>query len=623
MSKFSVMDMVDELSSSNNIDPNEIFKKEETNEKQNIVEKPVVEENKPKQRDWNPDESLLDDLPELKNHSGVVYDKSEIKTFADNELKNIADEMAKKEAVQAMDELSRKEFNIEELKKRRGYLKLQIPPGEIQTKILIAASDPNYDIAQKKLDELFNEIEKTYPSFILERDTSKIKIDKPEENEPQIDVENSISQDIKQDIKNEEANYVKQVEVKEEDIITNDDVTTVIIDKRNASQLSWNEDEVKKIKKSRQIQLNIVETENINISEIEEIDSNMVDVVLQQYQRKTNDIVTALPGSKYRVTLSGLTYPEVIDLSTSQEMNNIDGEWKKWSICFNHIKNPSIGAFEEYYLYKQNGKSYKVYKVEDVPENIQSHKVTKFEDFLRKTSFVDLEYMLWRILCATTRNEELISIDCHAIQQNGSECGNTYDWIYSPESLLLVDSIPNTILEEMKETGEVSSQEDIFKCFKSSPVNTNATVELLDSGFLINMGHVSAYEYLTNIYPMIKSLENEENSNDPTLLSKGMAYSTLVVIKSLLIPQPNGKYLKVSKAEDIVKFLSQLNEVDWQTISEISKMSLEPYQFKYSLKDIVCPKCKNRSSIEIEDMSKLVFILALSLSSVQVTLKKD
>jgi uncharacterized protein PF11_0207 len=629
--KFSVMDMVDDYTNENNISAADIFNKVEEPAPEPLQEDVIeeIEERPKKERDWNPDASLLEDLPELKQTAGAVYDKSEIRTATDSSLQNITDEMAKKDAVQAMGELQRKEFNIEEAKKRRGYVKLQIPPGELQTRILIAASDPAYDKAQKNLDALFDEIEQLYPDMILERIEKENKgntkiIDIPKQEEVKKEEVQPVPEVLKEEIKEVKEpvkeTIVESPIVEEKDII---DETKIIIDKSALPTIAWNEEEIKKIRKSRSIELNIVERDSIEIGEIEELDVNMVDVVLAKHHRKTNDVVSALPASKYRATFTGLTYPEVFDLTAAQDMNSLDGEWKKWSICFDHMKNPSIGEFEEYYIYNKDGKEYKVKSVEQVPDNIQSHHVTKFEDFLRKTSYIDLEFMLWKILCATTRDQEILGITCHAVIDNtGKECRHTYDWVYSPSELISLDEIRPFILEEMKQVGEASSTEEIMKAYKSSSINTLTTVKLVDSEFIINVGHANAYDYLTKIYSLQKSLDESLNQNDTSLVSKTLYYSSLVVIRSILIPK-DGKYMRVSSIDGIVKILSTLDEVDWQIISEIVNMSTSPYQFNFRIKNLVCPKCKSKSSADIESMADLLFIIAQSLSSVQVTLKKD
>ena len=628
--KFSVMDMVDDYTNENNISAADIFKPktpEPVPVQDDIIEEEIEKPAK-KERDWNPDESVLDDLPELKQKAGAVYDKSEL-TTSDGTLQNITDEMAKKDAVQAMDDLSRKEFNIEEAKKRRGYIKLQIPPGELQTRILIAASDNNFDKAQKKLDEIFDEVENTYPEFILERAQKEVKedtkiIDVPKQAEVE-EVKQITPEHIHHNRKEEVILEIKKEDIIEENKVESTD-TKVIIDKTNIPDVSWSEEDIKKIKKSRTIELNIVEAADIELGEVEDIDGNVVDMVLESYNRQVNEVIAPLPASKYRASFTGLTYPEVLDLTTSERISSLDGEWKKWSICFNHIKNPSIGAFEEYYLYKKDGKEIKVRTVNEVPENVEYHQVTKFEDFLRKTSVSDLTFMLWKILCATTRNQEIVTIDCKAVKNDGVLCGHTYDWVYDPTQLLDVTSIPAFLLEEMREVAEAAVGEEAMKLFKSSSLNTQSTVKLVDSGFIIYLGHISAHDYLTKVYSIIKRLDEEaagEEITDPTIISRSMAASTLLIIKSILVPKADGKYVRISSPEGIIKAVTKLNEVDWQTITEISKMSLDPYQFTYTLRDLICPNCKNRSTVVIEKMEDLLFIIAQSLSSVQVTLKRD
>lgn len=637
----SVMGMIDSYASEQNVDANDIFKRPNTqqpvpeNEPSITVEDAAISKNqtvpsefhKKQKREWSPDASLTEGMPELQKKA-AVYEKGEIHEEKHDPLKNIMDDVALKESRESMDDMSRKTANIEDAKARHGITKLQIPAGEIQTRFLIAASDPDYKVAQSKLDELLDEVERVYPQFILERTAEPSSNGDLNENIGKVD---NVTPEQQSSVTGAPNNnkVVQMPERKEESSISEpldeEKDVKVIIDKSALPTVSWSEEEVAKIKKSRSIELNIVEGSKIKFGEIEDVSENFVDRVLEQYQRKTNDIVAVLPASKYRATFTGLSYPEVLDLSTSQEMNTIDAELKKWSICFDHIKNPSIGAWEEYYLYTDpdTGKEIRVETSDGVSDGIDAHFVSKFEDFLRKTSFMDLDFMLWKILCATAKDKEIISIDCHAVNKvNGQDqqCGNTYDWIYSPSDLLDMTSINVAVLDEMKEAGEASTVEDIMRIYKSAPVNSMDTVELTTSGFVAVIGHVSAYEYLNDIYPIIKSLE--EDNNDPTVVSRGMTYMTLSVVKAILIPNGRGGYKRIKGAKSIAKVVKQLDEFDWQTVMEISRMAMEPYQFKYSLKDIVCPKCKNRSTIRVEDMSRMLFIVARSLSSVQVTLKK-
>lgn len=637
-SDFNVLEMAKDYADSNNMDVGDLFAKKEKSEIPNSLESEssndegnvdeIPANNKTisgvKKGPWVPDKELLDGMDELTS-GPVTYAKEDIKTEEDNEnLKNIVDETAIQESRESMDDLQRKYYNIEEAKKRHGIVKFKIPEGETQVYILAAAGDTNHQRSQSKLDEIFNEIKITHPEYIYEwaEDAPSVingKFD-PEET-----AKRSEAKKAGEDLPPLKSNNYEGRPVSEEGTDPLDDLQ-IIIDKRNLSQIAWSEEDLEKIKKSRTIELNIVENVDLDYSQIENVEENMIDTILAPYQRTVNDVTASLPASKYRATFTGLSYPEVLDLSNSNEMNNIDGERKKWSICFNHMKNQSIGPWEEYqwYIDPETGNKVTATIGTAIPNNINPNDVhihSKFEDFLRKTSFMDLEFMLWKILCATAMDKEIISIDCHAMH-NGTPCNKNYDWVYSPSELLQIDTIDPIILEEMKKTAEVVSKEDIIANYNTSMLKTNNTVKLPVSGYTVVFGHISAYDYLDSVYAEIEALR-EMDANDPTLASRGIIYVLLSAIKAFLIPKPDGNgYYRITGARNLVKVIDSLHEVDWETISELVKLMLDPYQFQYALKDIVCPQCKNKSTIPIDSMTKLLFIIARSLNSVNVTLKK-
>lgn len=631
-SGFNVLDLAQSMADENNTDVSDLFVKHSVIEQpsQEPVEEPVkVDE---KKKPWTPDANLLEGMDELKQ-APVTYEKKDLVIEESEGLMNIADDNAIQESREAMDELHRTAANIEDAKKRHGIVKLQIPPGQYHASITAAAGDTNYKRAQAGIDELFEEIKKLHPEFIMEwADPNKNNpmskgVETPDFHQQTgkiVDIPKDDSPEVSNSSDEEKAPTIMSVGTPID--TSNGPELQVFINKTNLPNVSWTPEEIAKIKKSRSVELNIVEAMDLEYSQIEDVDENAVDAVLAPYQRKTNDIVAAFPASKYRATVTGLSYTEVIDLTNSQEMNNLDGERKKWSICFNHIRNQSIGPWEEYqwYIDPDSKKKIKLPISASIPPGIDPekvHEVTKFEDFLQKTSFQDLEFMLWKVLCATAMDEEIIQIDCHAMH-NGVQCNKSYDWIYAPKDLLILDSIDPAVLEDMKNTGSASTSEEIIKTYKSSMLMTNNVAELPTSGFKVVFGHISAYDYLTSIYSEIKALEDSKD-NDPSLASKAMMYTTLTCLKAFLVPQEDGKYKKISGTRNLIKVMNTLDEIDWQVISELVRIMIEPYQFSYALRDIVCPQCKNRSMIPIDSMTRLLFIVARSLASVQVKLKRN
>lgn len=635
---FSVLDMAQEYANNNNMDTSDLFgsqnkptetpavQPEETPAVKNIIQVPETKDD-----GWKPDESLIAGMDELTGPI-TTYSKDEVKEVEDTELRNIMDDEAMNDSTESMNEMERIKFNIEEAKKRHGISKLQVPEGLKQVELYNAASDTDYKKAQENLDVLLDQIKTLYPEFILEySDPSKNPANQYNPTDNKI-IEIPKNNTVKQDDQVTEEDHAVDISVSSDlaDINGKPDSVQVIIDKTNIANVSWNDEDIEKIKKARSIELNIVEGTNVEFSQIEDVkNENILESVLKTYTRSMNDVLAALPASKYRCTFTGLTYVEVLDLNASSELSGLDNELKKWTMCFTHMKNPSIGEWRQYvwYIDPDTKQRVEIPNESFLPEehdDIEWHKVTKFDDFLMHTSYIDLEFMLWKILCATTLDKEIISIKCPQKMKSGVLCNNQYDWLYRPVELLQVDKIDPQVLEDIKNVMEADSAEKIKSLYNESLLQYDSVVKLNSSGFKVVFGHVSAYTYLNDIYSFIKEID-DMNEDDPTLFVKISNFSMLPSIKGVLIPDPNaeGKYLRFTSATSIYKIIESLDEYDWQTTLQMSAMMLTPYQFYYSINGLVCPRCKRRSNAPITSMQDLLFIVAQSLSMTNVTLKKQ
>lgn len=538
---------------------------------------------KKKNKPWTPPKEVMDELPE-NNPGGVIYNINDIKNAeAIKFLGNVADDGATEEARKSMDEMTRKMYNIEEAKARCGIRHFQIPPGEWHARILACAGDTNLRKVRKDLDELFGIIIHQFPEFIHTwADPTKAP-----GNHHGAQITGQAGNELIEPPAGASGQSAPAPASPMTPVLNSDEEAKVIIDKTNVTELSWTQEELEKVRRARKISLDIKEDVTLKYTNIEEVDDNQVDVVLSKYTRKVNDIPGVLPASKYRATFTGLTYTEVLDLTNSHDMNNLDGERKKWAIAYDHIKNPSIGEFDS------------------------------FEDFLKKTSFMDLDFILWKILCATCQEQEMISINCNG-ENNGVPCKRTYDWIYNPSSLLDMASINPAVLEEMEKTGKASSIETIESNYKESMLMTNNTVELASSKYGVVFGHISADDYLNEIYAAIQELgDNEEAVTDAT------SYAILTIVKYFLIPKNDGSgHYRIKGTDNLSRVIKSLDEIDWQTLTELMKIMMDPYQFRYVLRDVRCPQCNHKTNIPIVDMTRMLFIIAQSLMSVQVELKR-
>lgn len=145
------------------------------------------------------------------------------------------------------------------------------------------------------------------------------------------------------------------------------------------------------------------------------------------------------------------------------------------------------------------------------------------------------------------------------------------------------------------------------------------SIELPSSKFRVVFGHISAYDYLNSIYPETIKIRENENA----MVSEVHSCIPLYIVKYFLLPKEDGKYIRVRDIHAMQRILNNLDEIDWQTIGELMKIMIEPYQLIYRVKDIVCPQCKTKSDIHIDKMDRMLFIVAQSLNNVTVTLKRN
>lgn len=579
---------------------------------------------------WKPDEEDTKSLAELNRSSlGIMVDKDKYVEKEDTTLRDVAEDHAIEDGAAAVDDLMIKTQAIEASKKRLHIVKLAIEDPAEHAAIFAIASDTNTQRRDEKLDAHIKAYVEKFPSTVLEWEPwygPNVKVVKVNNNlepvepapvaevtpaQPTVDEAHTKEEDM------EIISKATQNLEKIPDAVI--DKTVVRVNKEDVPHIFWDQEDVDKIKKSRKVELDIIETTPLEYNEVVELDENAIDNVLSQYTRKMNDVSSPLPASKYRATFTGLSYPEILDLSQSQELNTVDGLKKKWTIAFNHTKNPSIGPFKpfRYYIDPSTKKKIHLNAGEPVPEGAKLEYGDAFDDFLKKTSFLDLDFILWKILCATTMENEVISINCHA-RHNGEECKKEYDWVYSTKNLLDMDKISPAVLEEMNKTATVSSQQEIEANYKDSFLASSSVIKLPHCGFKIMCGHKDAYEHINTIFGKVLEITEAQNPS----ASDALTVTMLSVVKAVLVPY-NGSYAKITSVDGIMKVLKQLDEVDYQTVGEMMRVILEPYQFTYSLRDIVCPKCGNVSNIPIQDMSRMLFIVAQSLMSVQVVLKKN
>lgn len=543
---------------------------------------------------WVPDQDVLDSVPDATKASGVVYNSDEVQLSIDTSVKNISDEIVQKAGSVELTEMERIAYNVREACFRNNIKELHIPDmcPERLAIINIAAGKIKSEV-DPALDKALTDIMQLHPEWIIQKfDEGEVSTDSQGIINPGKPSEDGIDQKY-----------------------TSDDVTLVLtIDKSQVDQLNFTEDELEKIKKSHVIELNIKEKGTINFSSLEKAPDDDLDRILNTYKPQVNGLQIVLPASRYRCTVSGLSYPDLMEISSDREINDQDAVRSIWSVCFKHIHNPSIGPFEAYTTYiDKTGETHKIKPTEEVPEDaINVHEVTEYEDFMNKTSYLDQGFILWNILCLTASDSELVTAVCL-----NEKCKKRIEFSYNPDEILDKSSISPAVETEMERTRLASSEEEIMNWYNDGLLRSHMVVELPDSKIKLQYGHVSARTYVEDLYNDMQEAEamlnqiREGKISDRSLFGRLNTKLFLQAIISFIIPDPDKpeRLYRIDSISGKLKVLDSLSFRDWAVVDEISTLVISPYRFRYILKGKRCPNCGTLNNFDLGGVEGLLFLI--------------
>lgn len=573
-----------------------------------VVETPIERPKKPEPSEWVPDADILADHPELTKSTAVVMDKSIYKDHEERKIDDIGDQVVTQSGREELGTMDRIQLNLKEACARNGIRALKIPEMEYErVSIVTAAGIKDPKGAAEELDILIKGIMADHPDWIIE------KVDSPQQ--PQQEVPPSNGDPIQSPGKPGDDKIIKFPEASE---------VQIIIDKSQVDDVTFDEDDLEKIRKAHTIELDIREKKPINFSEIKRAPGASLSRILEQYKPNVNGIEIVLPASRYRCSVTGLSYPELLELSTDRLINTSDSQRSLWSICFRHMHNPSIGAWQSYTEYVDGtGETKRVGPNEELPENaINVNEVTEFDDFMRKTSYLDQPYILWNILCVTSTETEIINVRCNGTRS--VPCDTSYETVYFPKKLLDTQAIAPEILEEMEKTRRVGTDEEIKAWYEDSFVHAQRTVELPVSKIQLVYGHNNAKAYVEDMYAKIIEAKEilESDTVDPDSIRKLSMIDALPSIIGFLIPDnENGGFYPVSGVPDILMVLDTLGIQDWNVISKINEIVTKPYQFDYKIRNCRCPKCRRRYDVTLNGVENLLFMLDRLQGSTRISLQ--
>lgn len=364
-------------------------------------------------------------------------------------------------------------------------------------------------------------------------------------------------------------------------------VISIIIDKTGyGSSVVLNEDERKKV----------VEAHEIRLTEIEEIDLATITVrrPTESYLGKVSEAHISkhaarmiFPGSGYSAEFAAMSYGEMSDIALNLNALTQDRYRKRLTTIYNKLKNPSCGKFES------------------------------FEEFLKNTAYTDIPLATYALLVASYPEVQKIPLTCtnKLKDADGKEtdkiCGKSYDWTYQTRSILDLSRADEVFCEKMQELS-VAHPSQYKSIYENSPVHKAKRIRLPQSGIIVEMGIISAYEFLNNYVPLTDDdIFHEafgEDENDAYRLTS----SLLLCISGIYVPNrdsvdTNGNvaYDEYRGYKDIVDVLMTIAPDEFRILFSLASEFTKRYTAFFHFSDVTCPHCGTKTksmNVPIDDL---------------------
>ena len=222
-------------------------------------------------------------------------------------------------------------------------------------------------------------------------------------------------------------------------------------------------------------------------------------------------------------------------------------------------------------------------------------KKPKFEEWLKITSYGDLETLLYGIYCATFQEKSSISFDCPYCKENIVATINN-------ASLVQVEG---NKLELSKEINDISLHADSLSAVESyslvSATGDNKkrnihNIKLEKSGIIFSIKLPTMAEVLNLLKTVDESVLVKLNADN---------FNILLVTSSIFVKKENGKYFSILNKNDIIHMIDMLNVDDFATLKTAVYDLIEKKHIYYQISKQQCSHCKKdifNIPINIEDL---------------------
>ena len=359
-------------------------------------------------------------------------------------------------------------------------------------------------------------------------------------------------------------------------------IINILIDKTGlGGDFKFTDEEKEKIFSSTEIHLKEVEELDLSTITVKKAEKSFLESV-NEFQISSSKVPVVFPASRFKAYMTGLSYGEMGDISLNNENVTFDQLQKKLTVIYNKMVNPSIGEFEN------------------------------FEDFLKKFAYVDIDLAVYGLVVATFPEIDDIPLTC-----NNEKCKNSFNHKYSPRTLIRFDKANEKFLNAMKDVVECPAAES-HKLLEESPARVHKRVKLPFSGFIIEIGIASAYDYLYTIVDNIIGDKFKDNHPDDVNGILQINATLLGLIRAVYVPSGDGSYTMFDNFEDMINALYMVKPEEISILASLLQKYTDSYTVEFELFDITCPHCGTKTTRIPLDINSLVFLKYQRLMSTEI-----
>ena len=368
----------------------------------------------------------------------------------------------------------------------------------------------------------------------------------------------------------------KEIPKTGEEKIADPKEVTIILDKAGMGEVTFTEEEKKRIEKAKKIRLVEVTDKKLSTIKIKKKLKRGDDfaVIQKSFDRSLSSVIAMASG--YTAKMANISALEAIKLTQRPGKDTANSILEKWSLIYSKLKNVSIGDFKT------------------------------FDDFISNTAFTDYNSFIYALLCSSYPEEDVIAFTCRS--EECSKLPNAeFEIKYKNRGLIRSDLITDeqaSIMSDIINAAPILTEAK--KVHEQSPVNQTLRFAFDDeSGIIIDFTIPSVKEVVERLYNRLdESLLTEENQI-PIIFAHN--------IKAIYIPDYDGgvedeyEYNEITDLNHVVQVVKQFNEYQTNLIGEYLSSITTKYSIRFGLPKVECPRCHHDYGEYDVELERIVF----------------